>query len=56
MTQHTNDTICAISTPPGVGGIAVIRISGPQALETADRIWRGAPSRRPRRGHSTPVI
>lgn len=43
MTQHTNDTICAISTPPGVGGIAVIRISGPQALETADRIWRGAP-------------
>lgn len=43
MTQHTNDTICAISTPPGVGGIAVIRISGPQALETADSIWRGAP-------------
>lgn len=43
MTQHTNDTICAISTPPGVGGIAVIRISGPQAIEIADRIWRGAP-------------
>lgn len=27
-----NDTIAAISTPPGVGGISVIRISGPDAL------------------------
>lgn len=37
----TTDTICAISTPPGVGGIAVARISGPQAIEIADRCWRG---------------
>ncbi len=36
-----NDTICAISTPGGVGGIAVIRVSGPQALEIADKIWKG---------------
>ena len=43
MTQLTNDTICAISTPPGVGGIAVIRISGPQAIEIAKRIWSGTP-------------
>ncbi len=35
------DTICAISTPPGIGGIAVIRISGPQSLEIADKIWKG---------------
>ncbi len=26
------DTICALSTPPGVGAIAVIRLSGPDAL------------------------
>jgi len=26
------DTICALSTPPGVGGIAVIRVSGSMAL------------------------
>lgn len=26
-----NDTICAVSTPAGVGGIAVIRVSGPLA-------------------------
>ena len=43
MTQLSNDTICAISTPPGVGGIAVIRISGPQAIEIAERIWSGTP-------------
>ncbi len=36
-----NDTICAISTPHGVGGIAVIRVSGPCAFECALRIWRG---------------
>ncbi len=44
MTIHDiNDTICAISTPPGIGGIAVIRISGPDAIATADKIWHGRP-------------
>ncbi len=44
MTIHDiNDTICAISTPPGTGGIAVIRISGPDAIATADKIWHGRP-------------
>ena len=37
----TNDTICAVSTAPGVGGIAVIRVSGPRAIETIDRHWSG---------------
>ena len=35
------DTICAISTPPGSGGIAVIRISGPKAVAITDSIWQG---------------
>jgi len=35
------DTIAAISTPPGEGGIAVIRISGPRAVAAADRVFRG---------------
>ena len=34
-------TICAISTPAGRGGIAVIRVSGPQALQITNRIWKG---------------
>ena len=42
-TEALNDTICAISTPPGVGGIAVARISGPQAIDIADSIWNGLP-------------
>ena len=41
---HTlSDTICAISTPPGVGGIAVARVSGPDALPIVQKIWRGKP-------------
>jgi len=32
-----NDTIAAIATPLGEGGLAVIRLSGPQALVVADR-------------------
>lgn len=42
MNRLNNDTICAISTPPGVGGIAIIRISGPQALKIADSVWEGS--------------
>ncbi|VEN72585.1 tRNA modification GTPase MnmE [Candidatus Desulfarcum epimagneticum] len=38
-----SDTIAAVSTPPGPGGIAIIRISGPKALEIAGAIFR--PSR-----------
>ncbi len=33
-----NDTIAAISTPPGVGGIAVVRISGDSALDLTFRV------------------
>ncbi len=35
------DTICAIATPIGEGGIAIIRISGEKALEIADKIFVG---------------
>src|SRR2546421_117242 len=34
-----DDTIAAIATPLGEGGLAVIRISGPQAIEVADRCF-----------------
>lgn len=34
------ETICALSTAPGVGGIAVIRISGPEAFTVCDRIFQ----------------
>lgn len=37
----TTDTIAAISTPPGIGGIGVIRISGPQCLEILSLLFGG---------------
>lgn len=33
------DTICAISTAPGVGGVAVIRVSGSAAIMICNRIF-----------------
>lgn len=37
---HTCDTIAAVSTPPGEGGIGVIRLSGPDAIPLALRLFR----------------
>lgn len=34
------DTIIAISTPPGFGGLGVVRLSGPDALRIAQRFFR----------------
>lgn len=36
-----NDTIVAISTPIGNGGISIIRLSGSDALEIANKIFKG---------------
>ncbi len=41
LVQSTQDTIAAIATPPGEGGVAVIRISGPKALEVAAKVYSG---------------
>ena len=38
------NTICAISTPEGSGGIAVIRVSGPTAIAMVDRLFCGRKS------------
>lgn len=40
-----NDTIAAIATAAGEGGIGIVRISGPEALETALRVFRCKGSR-----------
>ena len=36
-----NDTIAAISTPLGEGGISVIRVSGPAAFSISDKVFLG---------------
>jgi len=37
-----NDTIAAISTPIGEGAIAIVRLSGPEAIRICDKIYRGS--------------
>ncbi|MFC1724824.1 tRNA uridine-5-carboxymethylaminomethyl(34) synthesis GTPase MnmE [candidate division KSB1 bacterium] len=41
MKIRTGDTIAAISTPQGVGGISIVRMSGKDALKIGDKIFRG---------------
>ena len=48
-TWALEDTIAAISTPLGAGGIGVIRISGPQALTLAGKVFR-------RKGKTDPLL
>ncbi|WP_410502175.1 tRNA uridine-5-carboxymethylaminomethyl(34) synthesis GTPase MnmE [Exiguobacterium acetylicum] len=36
------DTIAAISTPMGEGAIAIVRLSGPDAVAVADRFYKGS--------------
>lgn len=35
------DTITSISTPMGEGAIGIVRLSGPQAIEIADKLYKG---------------
>ncbi len=41
--MNTSDTIAAIATPIGSGGIGVVRMSGPLALEVAAKVFRPNP-------------
>ncbi|EIJ80150.1 tRNA modification GTPase TrmE [Bacillus methanolicus PB1] len=40
------DTIAAISTPMGEGAIAIVRLSGDQSIEIADKLFRGVGGKR----------
>ncbi len=37
--EKTTDTICALATPPGSAGLAVVRVSGPQALQMCSGLF-----------------
>ncbi|NNE13856.1 MAG: tRNA uridine-5-carboxymethylaminomethyl(34) synthesis GTPase MnmE, partial [Saprospiraceae bacterium] len=41
MNRGLGDTIIALSTPPGMGAIGVIRLSGREAIEICDRFFFG---------------
>ena len=39
MLRSTDDTIAAVSTPVGEGGIGIVRLSGKDALKIADKVF-----------------
>jgi tRNA modification GTPase len=43
---HPNDTIAAIATPPGRGGVSIVRISGPRAAGIAEQVLGRLPDPR----------
>jgi len=47
MPRAASETIIAVSTPPGYGGIGIVRISGPKAVAVAARIFRTPRKRAP---------
>jgi tRNA modification GTPase len=51
VTQAATDTICAIATPPGMGGVGIIRVSGPAVPDIATAVCGRLPAnRRPHGG------
>ena len=47
--REREDTIEAISPPPGIGGIGIVRMSGPLSIEIASKLFlhRGKKRKRP---------
>lgn len=41
MNYELTDTILALATPSGKGALAIVRISGPDAINIADSVWQG---------------
>lgn len=41
MSQYSTSTICALATAPGIGAIAVIRLSGEAAIEICNKVFFG---------------
>ncbi|MCP1366835.1 tRNA uridine-5-carboxymethylaminomethyl(34) synthesis GTPase MnmE, partial [Halomonas sp. BBD48] len=49
---YTQDTIAALATPPGRGGVGIIRVSGPASREIASQVLGHCPP--PRHAHYGP--
>jgi len=49
VTAPVTETICAVATPPGRGGVGIVRVSGPRALQIAEAITGMQPQ--PRYAH-----
>ena len=56
MNSNASDTIAAIATPGGSGGIGVVRMSGPESLWIARRVTRRTRDPKPRYAHLVQVF
>ncbi len=54
--MHTEDTIAAISTPRGTGGIGIVRLSGRDSIKIADRIFSSPHKKKLRRSRSHKIL
>src|SRR2546422_9018187 len=43
--MNASDAICAVATPPGEGGIGIIRLSGEKAIDLASAVFVGSGGR-----------
>jgi len=41
MTAYSTETICALATAPGIGAIAIIRLSGENAISICNKVFKG---------------
>ncbi len=41
MSQYSSSTICALATAPGIGAIAIIRLSGEEAITICNKVFSG---------------
>ena len=51
MLAYQNDTIAALATAPGQGGIAIVRLSGPDSEQILSRVFRPAGKHFPLASH-----
>lgn len=51
-TTYSHDTIAALATPIGIGGISVIRISGPLSFTVVDAVFKGSVMARDAASHT----
>ena len=54
MTNSKNDTIAAVATAPGRGGVGIVRVSGPKSHDIAVKILKKSPS--VRKAHYLPFL
>ena len=53
---YKTDTIVSLATPPGISGVAVIRLSGPESLQMAGRLCNAPLAAQPRHAFFAQLI